>query len=598
MPIQSFDTYLAKSIDEDLVKDSGKIVSFIESFRLGKRVTEHITSSIAFYAFHLRNRGTFYVESLLNELFAKRYGNKTLSIPDTLNYFQPPNGGLQCGAPVRVVVSSRYAYEKFKIPVPGIDSFKVLSPGKYLVSGSIVLEDRERKHKPIVAIVEHNSYQPINFSIQAETLFKKHQVTNLYGFSLYDNTILFGTWGKRGEAMLMQAAIRDNKLDQVEEITPSEIKSKGYDDLFVKDANFSTITIGHKLGPNTRNPQLYQYDQDTNKLVTRILRIGKDEALLTRKEMPFHLYCHQHYHLPDGHMIFIYSGKMGSLVQVIDQDDKVKAKYFIDLPADEHPFQEYGWHHRLFDSNDCFLYLPDKDGVIHRIHYDRDSGKLHVVRFRLPIEGEITAISAFNQGCYMALYSNRRNYIIKMSDFDLFPIYESSEEESPVITLIQDDGQLIAIKSWGRFFPNYLYSRCVNFFHSGIRNSSELIFIKTQSLSQDLAESKRHAWLKQKSAYLDYLARYPNHYQTLLMLANIEFNDGNNDEAISLAKKAMKAEDKALIPLKLMGLAYMRKNNWTDAILSLEKYLLEAPEDREARTLLEQCIANNNATKL
>lgn len=464
---------------------------------------------------------------------------------------------------MRVYRYPQHEYRKIKVGLAGIDSFSYLDDPEYLLSGQAT---QTTNKLPQIFCFRDWQIEEIRLSDTAEDFLRLLQVTNLYGFTRINEKIYFGTWGKPSNARLVCGEIKDNTLNNLHDITPLKIVEQGYDDLFVQGQEDGWLKIGGKLGVNTSDPAVYYFHVALGQLTKLpIVVTGEDEKYLLDKTPSIgnHLYFHQFYKIDTGYHAVVISGRLGSLFQIIQDNGTVMAKYYLTLPNDNLPFAEYPWNHLLKHPASPYVYFPDNNGVIHRFSYEVNNNILYVLKFKLPIHGEISALTTTSFGLYVAVTCNHINYVLKFThDFRCFIIYESYNDEIPITSLVAHGDSLVIALTGSRFFPYYLFSRYCHYLDKREKYSEcEIIFIKTNDLSHDLSLGNSQERERQKHM-IDSKIKVNPQYKLFLHLAAMEFEDGNTTKLLNGPNRLLKVRPLPSIPIKFWGwLACIQDNS-------------------------------------
>lgn len=594
MPSISFEKLIQSiSPEEYLVPEKREqqqhtIRQFLQSFRLRDNLLEQLLQPINEYACHLETTHSFFYQYPLNQDFETEYQIHTLSLPDKITFLVKG----PCGDPILIPFHQQCMENNVKKTVLGLhgaDSFTRLEDGSYIASGKI--EDNDLNQSPVFHITNHQSI-PVTLTQQAKEYLKKLKITNLYGFFLNGNRIIFGTWGQQSNARLMEGQFQNNTLDQLVDITPDPIREKGYDDLFVRHIKNKWFQIGTKLGITTTDPAVYFVNVESNEFFTIVLNLQPTELALNYKypkEYIRHSYTHQFYDMGGNRFATITSGRLGSVLRIIDQDGNIYAKYFINLPNDFTPFAEYAWLHVLKHPNSAFLYIPDNDEIIHRFHYNKKTNTLFVLKFRLPISGEITAITATSYGFCAALSCNNRNIILKVTEeLSCFKVYESEISDTPFSILHVHEETITAVTG-GRFYPFYNLSRYCHYIKTRATKLSEIVSITTTMIENDRLLARNETRDRQITFLDAFLNIYPNNYETIISLAALELERHNYHRCISFCMRAIKLEKNALLPYRLLSKSRAALHQYADALQAIARYLRDAPEDQEMLDLQIHC---------
>lgn len=567
------------------------IDSFLKPFSLPESLHAQILVDFDTWIYpYLKGVGTIFPEYPLNGELARRYNIHVFSLPDKLqanarwrNYMVSIYG-------LNVYRYPQYTYEKISFELAGADSFSRLDEHRYILSGQTIQNTNEASR---IFQLHGQKATEVESAADAKTFLQSKQITNLYGFSCINGTLYFGTWGRPSAARLMRGEIHDNVLCNLCDLTPPEIATQGYDDLFVKDETNGWLKIGGKLGRNTTNPAVYYFHVVSGQLTTIPIGLEDVKHLVHDTELIHnHLYFHQFYQIEHGYHALILSGRVGSLLHIVNDTGSVVAKYYLELPNDNIPFSEYAWSHVLKHPLMPYIYVPDNNGVIHRFHYDAKENVLYVLKFKLPLYGEISALTATSFGLYIAVTCNHVNFVLKLThDLTCFIIYESNTDNTPITSLFDHaDDEVIALTG-SRFFPYYMLSRYCHYLDTRKElTQSEIIRIKTNDLQDDLSLKNSQERERRKRIIASLIIINPQ-YRCFLDLAAMELQDGNYYQAIDLSKQAIAREATALYPYKILGLAFIHTGQFQEASNAFEFFLRQEPHDIECQEAFNYCKA-------
>jgi hypothetical protein len=573
------------------------IDSFLQPFALPNSLHEKILADFDTWHYpYVCNVGSIFPEHPANGRLTDHYTIRTFSIPDRLHSFASRMGHVIIWNGVRVYRYPQYDYRKLKVGLAGIDSFSCLDTREYLLSGQAM---QMMDALPQIFCLRDQTIEEVRLSETAKDFLRSLQVTNLYGFACINEKIYFGTWGKPSNARLMCGEIQDSILYNLRDITPSEIVAQGYDDLFVRAQGDGWLQIGGKLGVNTLDPAVYYFHVILRQLTKLpIVVTSEDEQCLLDKmsQLGHHLYFHQVYKIDTGYHAVVLAGHLGALFHIMQDNGIVMAQYYLALPNDNCPFAEYPWNHLLKHPASPNVYVPDNNGVIHRFSYEAKNNILYVLKFKLPIHGEISALTATAFGLYVAVTCNHANYVLKLThDFTCFIIYESKDDDTPITALFEHSDNLVIALTGSRFFPYYLFARYCHHLDKREKSSeSEIILIKTNNLSQDLYLGNAQERARQKHLIAAKISVNPQ-YQFFLHLAAMELEDGNYSQAIAWAQQAIEGEATALYPYKILGLAFMHTGKFQEARDTLQFFLDQEPHDTECKEAFTYCTARIEA---
>lgn len=560
---------------------------FLHPFQLRDNLTKQLLQPINEYACHLKMVSAFFPQYPLNEQFETDYSVHTLSLPDKITFIvKGPHGD-----PILIPChqSLENDIKRTTIDFPGADSFTRLEDGSFLASGQI--KDYS-SNESIVFHVKNNQANPVVLSSQAREYLKKLQVTNLYGFFQYNDHIFFGTWGQQANARILKGQFQNLEIDRLEDVTPEPILAKGYDDLFIRSIGNNWFQIGIKLGVATTDAAVYLVNAESNQVYVIPLNLGEIELGLnykSPKEYIRHTYNHQFYEMSENRYATITSGRLGSILRIIDAKGNVYAKYFINLPNDLIPIADYAWLHLFKHPTSPFLYIPDNNEVIHRFSYDASKNTLYVLKFRLPISGEITALTATPYGFCIAITCNHRNIVLKVTEeLTCFNIYEKETDDTPFTILHVNENSITALTG-GRFHPYYNFSRYCHYLHPQLTERSEIISIHTKSIEADRSLAESAARHRQKTFLEVFLQSYPKDYQTLVKIAMLEFEAKNYQQCCSLCIQAIEVEKTILLPYRLLAKSYAALHRYEEALKAIVTYLQDAHEDKEIIKLQQYC---------
>jgi hypothetical protein len=604
MPSLSYEKHLQEVLNNaSLTARSDKervIDSFLKPFSLPKCLHEQILVNFDTWIYpYLKGVGSIFPECPLNGELARRYNIHVVSLPDKLqanarwgNYTVPIYG-------LNVYRYPQYAYEKIRFELAGADSFSRLNEHGYILSGQTIQNTHEA---PRIFQLHGQKATEVEIAADAKAFLQSKHITNLYGFSCINETIYFGTWGRPSTARLLRGEIHDNVLCSLCDLTPPEIATQGYDDLFVQDETNGWLKIGGKLGGNTTSPAVYYFHIDSGQLTTIPIDLEDVKHLVHDAELIHnHLYFHQFYQIEHRYHALILSGRVGSLLHIINDHGSVVAKYYLELPNDNTPFSEYAWSHILKHPLSPYIYVPDNNGVVHRFRYDAKENVLYVLKFKLPLYGEISALTATSFGLYIAITCNHVNFVLKLThDLTCFIVYESNADHTPITSLIEHaDDEVIALTG-SRFFPYYMLSRYCHYLDPRQElTQSEIIRIKTNDLRDDLSLRDSQEREKRKRIIASLIIINPQ-YRFFLDLAAMEIQDGNYYQAIDLAKQAIAREITALYPYKILGLACIHTGQFQEASNAFEFFLKQEPRDAECKEAFNYCqamiAANTNSS--
>lgn len=575
------------------------IQKFILSFRLRNDLALQMLRLCERYPSFLRTIGSSAPQSPLNQSFEEIYNIHTLVIPDKIFFHHMDI------FPIAVPYSKieSHTTQKTLVGLPGFDSFSVLDDGRFLVSGAIRGEEPVGNSifTPVLFCIDNQQANLVHCSEQARQCLQEREITNLYGFFQCGNTIYFGTWGRRSDARLMRAELNGLLLDNVVDVTPPEITENGYDDLFVRKLRKGWFQVGIKPGPTTPKGALYFVEAATGQVLILPLEHAGIEDGLELDELggrSHYSYTHQFYEICPDHFASITSGRLGSILRIIGPSGRVCAKYFINQPCDHTPFTEYPWAHTLKHPSSSYLYVPDNDEVIHRFHYDPDQSILFVLKFRLPVSGEISALTATSDGFCVALTCNHRNLVLKVTeDLLCFQVYENVVEDTP-FSILHVQGNTIRAATGSRYYPTGLnYARYCHYAYPRSETGSEVVTITTDSLEKERGVAQQQAQAQMRKFLVAMLLDDPANYEIMLHLAQQALQMGEPAGCIFYCKQALAAEKTTLIPYKIMGHALAAQGRYEEALIAINAYHAEMPEDRDLARLRNDCLAHVGASR-
>ena len=569
-----------------------RVKQFISSFHLRETLQEQLLQPTKQYAEHLKCVGYFYHQYPLNKSFESEYNIKVLSVPDKITFLVKGPYGYPILIPF--FICPEYENRNTSIAIPGADSFALLDDGSFLVSAALQHDKQEGIiSSPVLFRIKDHQAFPIQLAPQALEIFNQLGVLNLYGFFQQGNQVYFGTWGRESNARLMRGELNDLLLEKIVDVTPQDILDKGYDDLFVRGMGKDFFQIGTKLGASTQDAAVYFVEAKSGQVYTMPLNLGETELNLNYSwpgGAVRHTYTHQFYEMAANRFATITSGRLGSVLRIIDPEGNIYAKYFINLPNDHLPFAEYPWNHVLKHPTSSFLYIPDNDEVFHRFHYDPTNNTLVVLKFRLPVSGEITALTATPYGFCVALTCNHRNIILKVTeDLNCLQVYESPVEDTP-FSILHVQENIVHAVSGSRFYPYGNFSRYPHYLFPRDIKESKVISVVTDSVNADLLLVNNLSQMQMMKFLYAFIEEFPCHYQALLELASLEFEAKNYQQSLSLCYRAIAEDNKSIQPHKIVAKALAATQQFDKALNAIAVYLEQTSNDQEIIQLQEYCL--------